>query len=733
MNVQGVSAAIVVGLSLLGASLPAHSLGFGRSTSRAILGETLSVSVPVRLDAGDELADNCVAADVYFGDDKLSASAVAASVLPGSGAERTVRVVTTALINEPVVTVYLAAGCKAKITRKFVAFADPPGMVGLGGAGASSSGATSSAVAPPQVESGVLYSTAVSSAAPESSTAATGKRAKQAKRAKAASQVLEEGPADAAPAVDGQGKASAGSPVAAGKSLTGGRDATGGKPAKSLSAKLDERPAAKPAQGGARLELDPASADALVAPNLTMSAGLSGLAVDPQAPGVAERRAAAAALWAAMNASPEQLARGRQRVHELEQRLAALQQDAAAAQARVASMEARVRAAEGGRFNHPLVYGLAGACLLLAGAVAWLFMRQRREEEAQASWWQQGGEPTSADAEDETTPAATMAEPALARTSAEFMPRTAAPEPVAPAAAPSWTDGGPPASAPALSPVASAVASAVGGAPAFSPAADNTVITRPVLIKSEAQEAVREITVEELIDLEQQAEFFVVLGQDEAAIELLEGHVQTAGASPLPYLKLLEIYQRLGQREHYERTRASFNERFNAYAPAWESDLQHGHSLEDYPGVVERLQSLWSQPAKAMEVLQVSLTRADGSEETFDLPAYRELLFLYAVARDLSERESADRTPVDLLLPVSDPRDVDGSVDVPSLQPLMATRPVKALPEASPSLSLDLSLDDPVPPASSGHGAFVDDGAGRPVHGNGIEFEPVHVPGGRKS
>ena len=33
--------------------------------------------------------------------------------------------------------------------------------------------------------------------------------------------------------------------------------------------------------------------------------------------------------------------------------------------------------------------------------------------------------------------------------------------------------------------------------------------------------APRDVSVEELIDLEQQAEFFVVLGQDEAAIDLL--------------------------------------------------------------------------------------------------------------------------------------------------------------------------------------------------------------------
>ena len=83
-----------------------------------------------------------------------------------------------------------------------------------------------------------------------------------------------------------------------------------------------------------------------------------------------------------------------------------------------------------------------------------------------------------------------------------------------------------------------------------------------------------------------------MLGQDDAAIDLLMGHIRSSGGtSPLPYLKLLEIYRRQGDRESYERTRERFNHRFNAYAPDWDSDLQHGRSLDEYPGVMQRLQA----------------------------------------------------------------------------------------------------------------------------------------------
>ncbi|HIV70305.1 MAG TPA: hypothetical protein H9903_05215 [Candidatus Aquabacterium excrementipullorum] len=633
-----------------------------------------------------------------------------ASLLPSSGAERAVRVVTTSLVNEPVVTVYLVAGCRAKITRKFVAFADPPGAVNLPEADAASGNRAAATSSPADDFALVPAGRGEGRAAARFGNSGTSAKSST-RRSKSVANAAAGGEGIAA------GEVVEGRPVASAKVPF--KVPTDHK-ASAVPAKRSPQ-AAVPKTETARLVLDPTELDALTVPNLMMSSALSGVAANIDAPEVKERRAAAAALWAAMNSSPEQLARDRQRMQELEQRLARLQQESSGAQSRVAAMEARVREAEDKRLKHPLVYGLLALCVLLGAAVAWLFTRQRREAaEPASSWWQ--GEPADGGASGaaETAPAvSSMAEPALARTAAEFMPVRPAP-----------TTGAP---APAASPAVAAPL--VAASVAEPPQGGSTTISRPVLIKNEQQEA-REITVEELIDLEQQAEFFVVLGQDDAAIELLEGHVQnTAVASPLPYLKLLEIYQRLDRRDDYERVRSVFNSRFNAYAPSWESDLQHGHALEDYPGVIDRLQALWSVPTKAMDVLEVSLTRSDGSAETFDLPAYRELLFLYGVARDLSERESQDRAPVDLLLPVQD-HDADASdeVNVPTmLQPLMATRPVKALPEVTPSLSLDLSLDDPVPPEAGG-GALVDSpepsasGKKTTDDSNGIDFEHVDLP-----
>jgi hypothetical protein len=198
-----------------------------------------------------------------------------------------------------------------------------------------------------------------------------------------------------------------------------------------------------------------------------------------------------------------------------------------------------------------------------------------------------------------------------------------------------------------------------------SPAAPPKPAFRDSLFTS--QQEPRDVSIEELIDLEQQAEFFVVLGQDDAAIDLLMGHIRSSGGtSPLPYLKLLEIYRRQGDRESYERTRERFNHRFNAYAPDWDSDLQHGRSLDEYPGVMQRLRASWSNPLDTMAELEALMFRRDGGE-LFELPAYREVLFLYSMARDLLDHQGGPPTVIDVLLPLDKSQEFEPTTARPHL------------------------------------------------------------------
>jgi hypothetical protein len=144
-------------------------------------------------------------------------------------------------------------------------------------------------------------------------------------------------------------------------------------------------------------------------------------------------------------------------------------------------------------------------------------------------------------------------------------------------------------------------------------------------------------------------------------------HLRSAGGqSPLPYTKLLEIYRRQGDRAAYERTRARFNRRFNAYAPDWDTGPAAGRVLEDYPETVEQVQGAWIAPIDAMAILEALLFRRDESSELFDLPAYRDVLLLYAIARDLWQHGAgAGGSQIDVLLPM-DPSGVP-----PAFEPTM--------------------------------------------------------------
>src|SRR5690606_37670261 len=92
--------------------------------------------------------------------------------------------------------------------------------------------------------------------------------------------------------------------------------------------------------------------------------------------------------------------------------------------------------------------------------------------------------------------------------------------------------------------------------------------------------------------------------------------------------------------------RAEFNEVFNAGAPPFEQYSTHRRGLESYETAFSRIQALWPQP-KVLDLIERSIFRdnqVDG-DEVFDLQAYRELLLLYAIAKDIIER---DATPDDV-------------------------------------------------------------------------------------
>ncbi len=176
----------------------------------------------------------------------------------------------------------------------------------------------------------------------------------------------------------------------------------------------------------------------------------------------------------------------------------------------------------------------------------------------------------------------------------------------------------------------------------------------PLVGELTQSQPVRPVSVEELLDLEQQVDFFLVLGQEEAAVDLLASHIRdTGGTSALPFLKLMEVYRKQGNSEGYERIRQRFNQRFNAHAPDWAAEFDVGLGLEQYGEVMARLQQMWPRPLDALAELETLLHRRSASV-MFDLPAYRELVLLHALSRDLNEQAPVSTIKVDVLLPLGD-------------------------------------------------------------------------------
>ena len=625
------AASIVIAISAVLAAPSAHALGFGRVSNATQLGQALNFAATVHVEADETLPRECVTADVFSGDTKLLPSQLRVTLEAGpNAAEHLVRVTSSTLIDEPVLTVSVTLGCTAKVTRKFVAFIDPP-VTNL----AQVAPAIDASMHPPQrVDSPV---------APLLSLVQSGAPVPPTDRSSGASEARAKRHVNAA---ERSGAHSAARTTTAATKKVAARK----EPAARKTA-IAARAPARAASAGPRLQLE--TTPVVVARAASGAVDASGHA----SPG-------AAASSAGADEQALLLERERQRIVFLEEGLARIRSESQATQATLAALQTRLKESEAARYANPLVYALAWLSGLLLLAVAALLWRQSRPGKS-PTWW---------------AVSELAATPSKDRAGAES---AASPDP---AAAPLGDH----------STLANAFGLEAGtdserSGPVLLSVPHVAAPMAPVVVPVEQG---RELSVEELIDLEQQAEFFVVLGQDEAAIELLMSHVRSdGGISPLPYLKLLEIYRRRGDRDAYERVRERFNRRFNAYAPGWDADLQQGRSLEDYPEIIDRLRALWPTPARAMETLDASLFRRNASDETFDLPAYRELLFLYSIARDLAEHGgSVPRGDVDLLLPLADDDPVANPVSR-----LLATRgriedsaindPV-TLP-----LDLDVSLD----------------------------------------
>jgi hypothetical protein len=613
------------------ATQQAWALGFGRSVSDAVLGQTFTFTVPVRVEPGERFAGDCLTAKVYYGDSLLPPNVVRTEVLPGATDDSLIlRVITSVPVTEPIVEVSVDIACDRQFSRRFSVFADPPTLAAgpaqvapLPQAAAPATANPAPLAAPSNVPASSAYSAAY--AAQRGASAAGNGRAR----------VLRKGPTMAL-ANEINTPPSARHPV------------------------TDNGSARK---GGPRVAPAPADTSRLL-----LEPGVPHLKLDMEEPVVPPPSSASGAApgLAALEDDDLRALKALQESLDNARRDSQAQRDQTA-RLRAELAQAKAQAEAGGTWTPWLLALLAVAAAAIAGLV-WKLRQQTRI--AHSDWFNQSA-----------LGPATAIPPA-----AELPPEELVDIPVAAEA----RDIAAPVAGPVDEPLDELPLVDEGDARGV-PYVDHSA-TRPLdrhsLAALGAANAPRELSVEELLDLEQQADFFIALGQEDAAVDLLMSHLRSAGGqSPLPYTKLLEIYRRQGDRAAYERTRARFNRRFNAYAPDWDTGPTAGRSLEDYPDTIAQLERAWHSPLDAMAILESLLFKRDDTSELFDLPAYRDVLVLYSLARDLWQHGGGHGgTQIDVLLPLD-----DGATHAASVAAYPSAREVNdlALPEHDPGLDLE--------------------------------------------
>ncbi len=641
------------------ATAPARALTVGAPQTHSALFQPLRLVFPLQLQPGESFSPDCVKVVVVAGENRLPADQVQVHLQGRTEGEvNAVRVQSLAPIDEPLVTVNLSLGCPTRFTRQFTALIDPP----------ASPGRADTLPAVPEGEQ--LYSPALRAAlatpgSRASELLAAGRSATANSPASASSELpvaLPSLPASAvAASVPKPGK-----PVRPPR-VTKPQGTTGAEPATLAKAERQTPAAAVPTpRPAARLQLE--------APEVLSAAPVA--APEP-----------------ASSPTPAANAAAQERVTQLEAELARVRAESREVKEALRQLSSQLRQPQAADRNWLLM--LAGISLLLAAACGWLFFQlQRLRRASQEAWWAQ-----LSDAEERRPGRTTPSSLAPLVVPPETWPSPDEPDERPTAMATQATPVDIPTDDDAGQDFLNSNLPPADDAPDTVPVSDDAVSLQlldmpqsdtglqPLQTLPERADA-QGVSVEELIDLEQQVDFFMVLGQHEAAVDLLSQRLHETGRhTALPHLKLLEILQRHGDQAGFERVAREFGERFHAQAPVWSDDIAAGEGLLAYAQASELIIQSWRDAAMTMQLIQTLLAHGDPDGRAFDLAAYRDILMLYAVARDISEHEvrGAD---IDLFLPLD-----GGQPGSPTS--MMATMPWQR-PGGSPSPMpgpVDLDLD----------------------------------------
>lgn len=331
---------------LSGCWVCAQAQMLGSPTAQVLLGRPLDMTVPARFSSNDS-GDECVHADVFYGESRVRAGQVRATVT-GPAQQRRIRVESDAVIDEPVVTVSVRAGCRNTVTRNYTLLPEFPSEALLAQLETRNALLARASAAPLQLQAATASATSPRRAAARPAVTRVAGEAAPVPRPRTASRA----------------------------------------PRKDVVAT------------GPRLRVEPIEFEPQAM--LRVSASLA----DPV--GDANRRATAALLWQAINADPADLVRTSVMLQKLEQDLAQLRQNASQTRSEMAALRQRLDEAQPWYLSTTLVQVLALLVLSAATAAGVLWYRTRRMGALPDLWYlpqQAGPAPRSAAAQAEVQPA----------------------------------------------------------------------------------------------------------------------------------------------------------------------------------------------------------------------------------------------------------------------------------------------------------------------------------------
>lgn len=556
---------IALAIGLLALAFDGSAATLGRMQGAALIGQPLNLSVQVQLGDGEDAASPCLEAEVFHADNRQDPGRIRVTLESIAQTQSgVVRIVSSTPVDEPLVTVYLRAGCSQKSSRRYVLLADLVSDVLAPVAAPARPAVLPSAVAAPRAVTTVVANAAAARSDPMS--VASLPAAKRVVRAAKAA------------------------------------------PVESASREIKGRVAKTRTKS--RLKLDVLDLSQERDPVLKASVELLSTPTDN-----VQRRAEAAALWRALNASPEDILRDGARVQAMDADITALKTITVRNQVGLKDLATRLRRAESERYANWLVYLLTTLLLLSVLTVAWLW--RRHQSAPHQDWWRESELRASA--------SGSVLPEAVDTSRSTVVSQRAA---LAPALTEVDIDLG---AAPAA--VGTAVAKVRAQAVPLPTALPRTSAAPGFGVSTGGH--LRDIDTQELVDIRHQAEFFMSLGQHEQAIEVLEHRLEENGeSSPLVFLDLLGILHTLGRKPEYDVVRSEFKQLFTGKAPAFTDFSEGGQTLDAYPDVVRRITALWPT-ARVLEFMEDCIFRNPGDESgpSFDMAAFHELLLLHGVAK----------------------------------------------------------------------------------------------------